>query len=108
MRIEKTWCLVCAAAIAAQIAALAALPFELAEPWDKVWHFLAYAGVTLFLWIGVDGRRPQGVVLSVVALAALEEAAQGWIPARSADASDFLTGFIAAVSTAIALSLTRG
>jgi VanZ family protein len=103
------WCLFCALALVAQIFTLNALPFELPEPWDKAWHFLAYAGLTLLAWIAADGRRPVGVVCAVMLLAGLDELRQDWVPNRSAEASDLLAGLSAAVVTAAALTwFTKG
>ena len=58
MRIEQRWFLAAAAAIVLQILMLGASPYTLAQPWDTLWHFLAYAGLTLVLWIATDGRHP--------------------------------------------------
>jgi len=58
MRIEQPWFLSAAAAIVLQILILAASPYTLAQPWDTLWHFLAYAALTLVLWIATDGRHP--------------------------------------------------
>ena len=45
------------AAIVAMIAWLNAAPYDLGA-WDALWHLLAYASLTMLLWIGADGRRP--------------------------------------------------
>src|SRR5688500_6664781 len=99
MRIEP-WSLGCALALVAQIFTLNALPFELVEPWDKVWHCLAYGALTLLLWIATGGRRPVLVVAAVMLLGGFDELRQGWLPARSADASDFLADLAGAFVTA--------
>jgi hypothetical protein len=54
----QPWYLAAAAAIGLQILILAASPYTLGQPWDTLWHFLAYAGLTLVLWIATDGRHP--------------------------------------------------
>jgi hypothetical protein len=66
MRIEQPWFVSAAAAIALQILVLAASPYALAQPWDTLWHFLAYAALTLVLWIASDGRRPLAVTGAVM------------------------------------------
>ncbi|HEY8252033.1 MAG TPA: VanZ family protein [Burkholderiales bacterium] len=97
-----------ALALLAQIFTLNALPFELVEPWDKVWHFLAYGALTLLLWIATDGRRPVLVVTAVMLLGAGDELRQALLPARSADALDFAVDVAAAVLTGAALLFTGG
>jgi hypothetical protein len=70
MRIEQPWFLAAAAAIVLQILMLGASPYTLAQPWDTLWHFLAYAGLTLVLWIATAGRRPLVVGGAVMLLGA--------------------------------------
>jgi VanZ family protein len=108
MRIEQPWSLFCALAVVAQIFTLNALPFELLEPWDKLWHFLAYAALTLLLWIATDGRRPVVVVAAVMLLGACDELRQALLPARSADALDFAADVLAAAVTGGMLLLLQG
>jgi VanZ family protein len=91
-----------------QIFALGSLPYELFEPWDKLFHFLAYAAVTLLAWIATDGRRPLPVVAGVMGLAMLDELRQAAIPARTADVSDFLTGALAVIITGAVLFWLTG
>jgi VanZ family protein len=91
-----------------QIFALGSLPYELLEPWDKIFHFIAYSAVTLLAWIATDGRRPLPVVAGVMGLAMLDEIRQAAIPARTADVSDFFTGALAVIITgAVLFHLTR-
>jgi hypothetical protein len=71
MRIEQPWFLGAAAAIVLQILILAASPYALAQPWHTLWHFLAYAGLTLLLWIATDGRRPLVLAGAVMLLGAV-------------------------------------
>jgi len=105
----RSWSMLCALVLVAQIFTLNALPFELVEPWDKLWHFLAYSALTLLLWIGTDGRRPVLVVAAVMLLGGADELRQAWLPARSADPLDFLADLCAAVATAACLSFfSRG
>ncbi|HEV3008387.1 MAG TPA: VanZ family protein [Burkholderiales bacterium] len=104
----QPWALFCALAVLAQIFTLNALPFELFEPWDKVWHFLAYAALTLLLWIATDGRRPFLVVTAVILLGAGDELRQALLPARSADAFDFAADALAAVVTGCTLLFLQG
>jgi VanZ family protein len=102
------WSLLCAGVLVMQIFFLGSLPFELFEPWDKLFHFFAYSAVTLLAWIATDGRRPLPVVAGVMGLAMLDELRQAAIPARSADVSDFLTGALAAcIIGAVLFKLTK-
>ena len=101
-------CLFCAVALAAQLFALASLPFELAEPWDKLFHCLAYASLTLLAWIALDGRRPLAVTMGVMALAFADELCQGFVAARGADLTDFLAGALAAGMTGVLLYRNTG
>src|SRR5688572_24711721 len=66
----RIWAVFGALMLLAQILAFNALPFEVQEPWDKVWHVLALGALTLLLWIATDGRRPAAVVGGVVLLGA--------------------------------------
>jgi hypothetical protein len=59
-------CLVGAAVIGAQILWLSAL----AGPLVLVFNFLAYASLTLLLWIATRGRRPLAVPGGVIVLGA--------------------------------------
>ena len=102
MRIEP-WSMCCALVLVAQIFTLNALPFEIVEPWDKAWHFLAYGALTLLLWIATDGRRPVLVVAAVMLLGGVDELRQAWLPNRSADPLDFLADLAAAFATAACL-----
>ena len=71
MRTEvSTWHGVAAGAIVLQILMLGASPYALAQPWDTLWHFLAYAALTLVLWIATDGRHPLVVSGAVMLFAA--------------------------------------
>ncbi len=97
------WSLLCAGVLVIQIFALGSLSFELLEPWDKMFHFIAYAALTLLLWIATDGRRPLLLVVGIMGLGLLDEFRQAAIPARSADISDFLTCALAAGMTGAGL-----
>jgi VanZ family protein len=97
-----------ALAVVAQIFTLNALPFELVEPWDKVWHFLAYAALTLLLWIATEGRRPLLVVSGVMLLGAGDELRQALLPARVADGFDFAADALAAGLTGATLLFLQG
>jgi VanZ family protein len=106
-RIEP-WSLGCALVLLVQIFTLNALPFEIVEPWDKAWHFLAYGALTLLLWIATQGRRPVLVVAAVMLLGGIDELRQAWMPNRSADPLDFLADLSAAFVTAASVGfLTR-
>ena len=71
-------------AIVAMIAWLNAAPYALAQPWDAVWHLLAYASLTLLLWIGADGRRPLVLTGGVVLLGACFSDLVAALPAAAA------------------------
>jgi hypothetical protein len=94
MRIEQPWLLGAAAAIVLQILVLGAAPYALAQPWDALWHFLAYAALTLVLWIATDGRRPLALTGAVVLFGAVM--------------ADFVAAAPAAALTAGALFLLQG
>jgi VanZ family protein len=104
----SNWSCLCAGVLLMQIFALGSLPYELFEPWDKLFHFLAYSAVTLLAWIATDGRRPLPVVAGVMGLAMLDELRQAAIPARTADVSDFLTGALAVIITGAVLFWLAG
>jgi len=108
MRIDQPWALLGALAVVAQIFTLNALPFDLVEPWDKLWHFLAYAAVTLLLWIACDGRRPMLLVTAVMLLGAGDELRQAFLPERTADALDFAADALAAGLTGATLLFLQG
>jgi VanZ family protein len=109
MRIEQKFSIFCALAMVAQIFTLGSIPFEIAEPWDTMWHFLAYSALTLVLWIGTDAKRPVLVVAAVMVLGAMDELRQGFVPLRSADSMDFFADLCAALVTASALAFfSRG
>jgi len=95
MRIDR-WCWICSAVLLAQIFSLSSLPFELREPFDKVFHVLAYASLTAMLWIATGGRRPVVLVVGVMAIGLADEVRQAFIPTRSAEYTDFLADALAA------------
>ncbi|HWM44573.1 MAG TPA: hypothetical protein VNP36_19195 [Burkholderiales bacterium] len=69
MRTENI-CLGAAAAIGAQILWLSSAPYPPAAPFSVLWNFLAYASLTLLLWIAARGRRPLAVPGGVILLGA--------------------------------------
>ena len=93
MRIDRPWYLIPAAAIAAQIVLLGSTAYTIAAPWDTLWNFLAYAALTLVLWIATDGKRPWLVPGAVMFLGACM--------------ADLAAAAPAAVITAGALSLLQ-
>jgi hypothetical protein len=97
------WCFVCAALLIAQIFSLGSLPFEPFEPWNKLFHVLAFSALALMLWIATDGRHPVLVIAGVMMLGALDELRQAAIPGRSADVFDFLADALAAALTGVVL-----
>jgi VanZ family protein len=100
--------MLCALVLLAQIFTLSSIPFEIAEPWDKMWHFLAYSALTLLLWIATDGRRPVLVVAAVMALGAADELRQALLPLRAADSLDLAADLLAVLLTGGTLLLLQG
>ena len=93
-------CLVLAAAIAFQLFYLGAQPIAVGlfpAPWDKLAHFVVFSLITVLLLIGTAGRMPVIVIATVVAIGALDEWHQAWLPGRTADVGDFLVDVCAAV-----------
>jgi VanZ family protein len=69
-------------------------------------HFAAYAGLTLLLFGGSDGTRLQrGIksVATIMAMGALDELVQSFLPYRHGAVSDWLIDCSAAIVTALAL-----
>ena len=94
MRIEQPWYLIPAAAIALLIVLLGSTAYTIAQPWDTLWSFLAFAALTLVLWIATDGNRPWLVPGAVMFLGACM--------------ADLAAAAPAAVITAGALSFLQG
>ena len=67
MRIDRL-CFGAAAAIGAQILWLGSAPYALAAPFATLWHFLAFAAITLLLWIATRGQHPLVVTGGVFVL----------------------------------------
>ena len=107
MRTEVPWAWFSALAVVAQIFTLNAMPFSMGG-WDKLWHFLAYAALTLLLWIATDGKRPALVVGAVMVLGCGDELRQALVPTRSADLFDFAADAAAAVITGATLLFLQG
>jgi VanZ family protein len=109
MRINtSTWCFICSGVLVAQLFSLSSLPFELNEPFDKVFHVLAYGSLAMMLWIATGGRRPVLVVAGVMALGLVDEVRQAFIPTRSADLMDFLADALAACVVGATLYWKQG
>jgi VanZ family protein len=104
----RPWCMLCALLLVAQIFSLSSLPFDMREPWDKIWHFIAYASLALLLWIATDGRWPTLVIAGVILLGGLDELRQSFIPSRSADMWDFCADAVAAALTGAVLMWKTG
>jgi VanZ family protein len=99
----RSWSGLCAGVLVLQLLALGSLPFELYEPWDKMFHILAYSALTLLLWMATDGRRPTLLIAGVMALGLCDELRQAFVPARGADILDFLADALAASATGAVL-----
>ena len=94
MRIERPWFLIAATAIALQIVVLGNSAYVADQAWHSVWSFLAYAGLTLVLWIATDGKRPWLVPGAVMFLGACM--------------ADLAAAACAAIIVAAALSFFQG
>ena len=90
----RTDFLIAGAAIALQIVVLGSSPYMVDMPWHAVWSLLAYAGLTLVLWIATDGKRPWLVPGAVMFLGACMAGLATAVPA--------------AIVTAAALSFFQG
>jgi VanZ family protein len=82
-------------------------PLPVPNGWDKVAHFVVFSVLTLCLWRATDGRMPLLVVAAVIALGALDEWRQAYLPDRTSDAKDFLADLCAALSTGALLFMQR-
>jgi VanZ family protein len=97
-----------AAAVTFQLFYLGAQPFAaglIPVPWDKLAHLAVFAFLTTLLWIGTAGRIPLAVIVTAIAIGALDELHQASLPGRVADAADFLADACAATGTGIFLFL---
>ena len=65
--------MVAAIAVAALIVLLNLAAYPLAEPFATLWQLLAYASLTLVLWIATGGRRPLAALVAVIAFGALAQ-----------------------------------
>jgi VanZ family protein len=108
LRSVRLWCGLCAAVLIVQILSLGSLPFELREPFDKVFHVLAFAALALMLWIATDGRRPVLLLGGLLALGLADEARQAFIPERSAQFLDFVADAAGAAATCAILYWKQG
>jgi VanZ family protein len=88
------------------LAALAA-PDVIPRGWDKAAHFVAFSALTLCLWQASAGAMPLLVPAAVLALAALDEWRQAYLPHRMPDATDFLADLGAVLVTAALLATQR-
>ena len=107
----RSLCLALAAVLVFQLFYVGAEPEAaglISPPWDKLAHLGVYSTITALLWIGTAGRMPLAVLMAVVAIGALDELHQAYLPGRSADAWDFFMDVAAAAATAFALLLLYG
>jgi len=104
----STWCWLCSVFLSIQILSMGSLPFELREPFDKVFHVLAFGSLAMMLWIATDGRRPLLVVVGVMALGLADEARQAFIPGRTADLMDFMADALAACAVGAVMYWKQG
>jgi VanZ family protein len=103
--------------IAAFIAVLVQL-FVLDEPqfvktltnvtWDKACHAAAYGSFAMLLWIGIGFRWSLGNWLGVVAVGALDEFHQLFVPGRDSEVLDVVADAVgAAIVTCILYRLSK-
>jgi VanZ family protein len=91
----------------ALILAAVAVPQIVPQGWDKAAHFVAFCALTLCLWRATAGGMPLLVLAAAIALAALDEWRQAYLPGRMADAADFLVDVAAVTATLAALLMQR-
>ena len=77
----RTDFLIAGAAIALQIVLLGSSVYVADQAWHTIWSVLAYAGLTLVLWIATDGRRPWLVPGAVMFLGACMAGLAAAVPA---------------------------
>jgi VanZ family protein len=105
MPIERLASLVFAVAVI--VAILIGSPVPLAEGWDKAVHFAVFSLLTLLLWRATGGDMPLVVLGAVIALGALDEWRQAYLPDRTSDAKDLLADVCAALCTGALLFMQR-
>src|SRR5258708_18022275 len=89
----RALCLAGAVGMAVQVLFLIEPPIAhviLAHVWDKCVHFLYFGTMAALFYIAAGGRRPFAVWLLVVAIGALDETQQIFVPGRSAEFLDWL------------------
>ncbi len=94
--------LVAAALYMAAIFALSSLPGSAAgipHPWDKLAHFLEYAGLGYLL--GRGSGRPGLSLLFAALYGASDEFHQGFVPGREASALDWAADLVGAAAGAL-------
>lgn len=72
----------------------------------SVLHAMAYATITLLLFLGSTGRRHERAIKAVftaMAMGAVDEYVQGFFPYRGADVMDWTVDVVAAITSALAL-----
>jgi VanZ family protein len=89
----------------------AASPFS--PPWDKIAHFVFFAGLGCLGWIVVGGSGSWGwrgfVVLAIAAgIGAADEFTQGMNPLRVMDLEDFIADVTGALAAIVVLTVVSG
>jgi hypothetical protein len=101
--IPRSWralCFVAVAAIAVQLLLLPEPAFAeriVAATSDKVVHASVFGGIAFLLWAGFDGCRAARVFALVVAIGALDETHQMFVPGRDPDLNDLNADGLGAV-----------
>jgi VanZ family protein len=104
MPIERLACLVFGVAIAV---AILAAPLSLPQGWDAAARFAAFSMLTLALWRATNGEMPLLVLAGVIALAAMVEWRQAYLPGAGSDAAGFLADLCGALATGSLLFMQR-
>lgn len=87
----------------------AASPFS--PPWDKIAHFVFFAGLACLGWIVAGGSgtwRNLAVLVTVAAIGAADEFTQGMNPLRVMDFEDFLSDVTGALAAIVVLTIISG
>ena len=66
-------------------------------PWDKLAHIALHFVVASLLWVLFSGRHRVGMVVLCALLAVADEAAQSFMPGRSAEVVDVLASLVGAL-----------
>ena len=105
MPTERFVCL--ASGIGIMLALLFVGAHRIPPGWDKLAHFVCFGLITALLWRGTEGRAPLLLLATVIALGALDELHQIFMPMRTAELADFFTDAAAATAVCALLFVLR-